>query len=148
MKLQKAVKKAFDVKNNHVNKISKKRKILADKWVTYGLKWSPYENSSKKSMGVTNYAGTSVPVEKDFKKSIHHAMNVFRLPLADLFVCQKLVMDLLVQSPFSEAGLAVAVGKNYASSSHVDEDMGFTFAYVSYYSCTFFLTLLILQGVF
>ena len=148
LKLQQVVKKAFDVKNNQVNKNSKKRKILADKWVLYGLKWSPYENSPKNSMGVTNYAGTSVPVENEFKKSINHALNVFRIPLADLFIRQKMVMDLLVQSPFSEAGLAVAVGKNYASSSHVDDDIGFTFAYVPYYSCTSFLTILTLQGVF
>ena len=41
---------------------------------------------------------------------------------------QEKVMDILVQSAFSEVGLAVAVGKNLASSSHIDDDMGFTFS--------------------
>ena len=139
--------RAFDYKNNQVNKNSKKRKILADKWVLYGLKWSPYENSPQNSMGVTNYAGTSVPIENDFKKSIKHAVSVFRLPLADLFIRQKMVMDLVVQAPFSEAGLAVAVGKNYASSSHTDEDMAFTYAYVQYYLVPFSYTAFFTGGL-
>ena len=93
-----------------------------------GLKYSIYENSSKRALGVTNYAGRSSQVEYDFKKSISQAVDVFRLPLADLFLRQKKVMDILVQSAFSEVGLAVAVGKNLASSSHIDDDMGFTFS--------------------
>ena len=101
---------------------------MADKWVLFGLKWSPYENSPEKSMGITNYAGTSIPIENGFKKSISHVLNVFRLPLADLFIRQQRVMEQVIQAEFSDVGPAVAVGKNYASSSHVDEDMGYTFA--------------------
>ena len=78
---------------------------LAKKWVFVGLKYSIYENSSKRALGVTNYAGRSSQVEYDFKKSISQAVDTFRLPLADLFLRQKKVMDILVQSAFSEVGL-------------------------------------------
>ena len=90
-----------------MNPNSKKRKVIADKWIFFGLKWSPYENSSNNAMGITNYVGTSVPVENGFKKSIAQAVDVFRL-----YLRQKSGLDQLVQSPFSAAGLAVAVGKN------------------------------------
>ena len=79
-------------------------------------------------MGVTSYAGTNIHVERGLKKSIGHVVDVFRLPLFELLTRQRRVMDMIVQSNFSEAGLAVAVGKNYQSSAHVDDDMGFTFA--------------------
>ena len=77
---------------------------------------------------MTKYAGTNITVEVGLQKSISHVVDVFRLPLFDLLTRQKRVMDMIVQSNFSKAGLALAVGKNYQSSAHKDDDMGFTFA--------------------
>ena len=110
-----------------VQQSSKKRKVHAEKWILFGVKWSPYENAAGNRQGCTNYAGTSGTMEKALRRGIRNAVDVFSLPLGDLYLRQKKIMDHLVEASPSHLGLAVAVGKNYSSSSHVDEDMGFTF---------------------
>jgi hypothetical protein len=37
-------------------------------------------------------------------------------------------MDHLVETSTNDLGLSVAVGRNYQSTSHIDGDMGYTFA--------------------
>ena len=60
--------------------------------------------------------------------SLAAAMRVFKLPLFDLVSRQSKVLDQLRESPFASLGIALGVGKNFCATSHVDADMGFTFA--------------------
>eukprot|EP00090_Calanus_glacialis_P035229 TRINITY_DN60188_c0_g1_i1.p1 TRINITY_DN60188_c0_g1~~TRINITY_DN60188_c0_g1_i1.p1 ORF type:complete len:255 (-),score=24.75 TRINITY_DN60188_c0_g1_i1:14-778(-) len=133
-KLQRTIIKSFKFKPNQVKQGSKKRRIQADKWVLFGLKWSPYENAADKPLGCTNYAGSNDRMEKAMKRGISNAVSVFSLPLADLYLRQKRIMDHLVQTSSNNLGLSVAVGQNYQSTSHIDRDMGYTFA-GSFSSC-------------
>ena len=55
-------------------------------------------------------------------------MSVFKLPLCDLVSRQSKVLDQLKVSPFASLGTALGVGKNFCATSHVDSDMGYTFA--------------------
>ena len=62
------------------------------------------------------------------EKQLSQAMQVFKLPLGDLFTRQTNVLDQLIVSPFASLGIALGVGQNFAATSHVDGDMGYTFA--------------------
>ena len=94
-------------------------------------KWNAFENAAFSPKGVTDYAllnGEWPRFTSKLRNSLAGAVEVFKLPLGDLITRQQSVLGHLLVSPFSSLGIALAIGKNYASSSHVDSDMGFTFA--------------------
>ena len=64
-----------------MNKKAKRRKIIADKWVFYGNKWSPYENGSGSELGVTEYAGGHSWFKSELRRNLSNMVDVFRLPL-------------------------------------------------------------------
>ena len=96
----------------------------------YGEKWNPYENKKGDARGVNEYAGGIESVKTALRLSLSQVVRVFELPLRDLIWRQQKVMSYLLTTTFSSVGLALAVGKNYSSSGHMDLDSGFTFAYV------------------
>ena len=62
------------------------------------------------------------------KKLFGQVVQVFKLPLWDLVCRQKRILDLLLMSSYNSLGNAVAVGKNFSSSCHTDQDGGYTFS--------------------
>ena len=47
-------------------------------------------------------------------------------------------MQHIIEEAATDLGLAIAVGRDYKSSSHIDEDMGYTFAEVTSTRCSAF----------
>ena len=66
--------------------------------------------------------------QKFLQSTLSKALETFTLPLNPLVARQKRVLDQLIQRPFTNLGISVAVGKNFASSAHRDEDSGYTFS--------------------
>lgn len=117
--------------------------------VLLGDKWSPYSAVD----GVTEYVGGTQTMKTDLRKSAAKIVSVFRLPMADLCHRQQKMLNQLQSSKFASLGLALAVGKNFCSSSHTgknkqviltwninsiilsaDQDMSFSFS-GSFSSC-------------
>ena len=67
-------------------------------------------------------------MDETVKKLFGQVVEVFKLPLWDLVSRQKGILDLLLQSSYTSLGNAVAVRKNFSSSSHTDPDVGYTFS--------------------
>ena len=96
------------------------------------MKWNTYENRKDKPLGVTPYANKGNLswdlYTEHLRKILSLALETFSLPLGELVVRQRKVLEQIVKKPFSDLGISLAVGKNFASSAHTDLDSGFTFS--------------------
>ena len=105
--------------------------VHTDHWAFFGNKWNAFENSRGNPQGITRYAclgGEYNKMDQTVKKLFGEVVEVFKLPLWDLINRQKTILDLLVKSSYNSLGNAVAVGKNFSSSCHTDQDGGYTFS--------------------
>ena len=125
----------FNHKKNQIkkgeNNSGKKRKTEGT-WIFTGSKYSPFENGADCPLGITPYANdksqTAKDLENELKKHLKKVVGVFKKPLYDLCLRQKAIIEETSRSTLATVGLSLAAGRDYYSSSHVDDDMVFTFA--------------------
>ena len=125
----------FNHKKNQIKKVennSGKKRKTEGTWIFTGSKYSPFQNGADFPLGITPYANdktqTAKYLEKELKKHLKKVVGVFKKPLYDLCLRQKAIIEETSRSTLTTVGLALAAGRDYCSSSHVDDDMAFTFA--------------------
>lgn len=100
---------------NNINKLSKKRRVEAKKWVFAGCKFSSFENplTSENPPGVTNYAlskkfkGKEEENEKELQECLKSMTHVYRKCIPDIIKRHESIHKYLVSSPLSIRGASI-----------------------------------------
>ena len=129
--LKKSIQNTFKYMPTFQNKKAQQRKTKG-RWVFSGLKWSSFNASE----GVTNYKSL-IPFrnsneyenhENFLWKQIRNTISAFN-PIMDVLHRQQVVYNQIISSNAkSPIGSSIAIGQNFASSCHIDNDLSLTFS--------------------
>ena len=78
--------------------------------------------------GVTKYAGGTPEFEIGIRRCLTNIVGVFKHPLAELTIRAENIFRSIQDEQISELGMSLAVGENFSSSRHTDQDCSFTFS--------------------